>query len=335
MKAGRVGWLIVPWALFVALALGWIGYWNYVAAQTEQRLAAWRLGQNAAGAQVSHGALIRHGFPVLLRLEIPDISYAPARGGWRLQTARADLNIDLLNPQHVILKAAAPVAVSRSDGAVTNMTAQSLVASLRMQGNALAVAGVEADNLALDDPAQPGMLTIAKFVANTRPDPRRMGDYQLAIIADNIALPRPVRSLEAFGLNAPLLRAAIVVEHGAALLQGSPGDPLGPWREAGGRLRFEALDLQWGPVQTSATGEGELDAQRRLEGRLVIPIERPAPILNAIANGPNVSHDARSALRLLATGYLVSGQPITLDVAAHDGVLTIQNIPVRPLAPVY
>ncbi|MBI3438583.1 MAG: DUF2125 domain-containing protein [Proteobacteria bacterium] len=335
MKFGRVAWLIVPWALFVALALGWIGYWNYVASQVERQLTAWQFDQNASGAHVSHGIIVRHGFPVLLRLEIPNISYTPARAGWRLQTARADLNVDLLNPQHIILKAQAPIAVSRADGAVTNVTAQSLVASVRMQEGALAVAGVEADGLVLDDPAQPGTLAIARFVANARPDPRRAGDYQLAVKADNLTLPRPVRSLETFGLSAPLLRGAIVVEHGGALLQGSQGDPLGPWREVGGKLRFEALDLQWGPLRTSATGEGELDPMRRLEGRLVIPVAQPAPVLNAIANGPTVSSDARSALQLLAAGYLVSGHQITLDVGAHDGILTIENIPVRPLPSVY
>jgi hypothetical protein len=335
MNFGRVGWLIIPWVLFVALALGWVGYWNYVASQAERQLTTWQFTQNASGAQVSHGAIVRHGFPVLLRLEIPNISYTPARAGWRLQTARADLNVDLLNPQHIILKAQAPIAVSRADGAVTNVTAQSFVASVRLQGGALAVAGLEADNLVLDDPAQPGTLTVAKFVANARPDPRRAGDYQLALEANNLTLPRPVRSLETFGLNAPLLRGAIVVEHGAALLQGSQGDPLGPWREAGGKLRFEALDLQWGPLQTSATGEGELDAARRLEGRLVIPVARPAPVLSAIADGQNVSNDARSALQLLAAGYLVTGRQITLDVGAHNGVLTIESIPVRALPAVY
>src|SRR5262249_53312611 len=159
--------------------------------------------------------------------------------------------------------------------------------------------------------AQPGHLAVEKFVANARPDPRRSGDYQLALEADNLTLPRPVRSLETFGLNAPILRAGIVVEHGAALLQGSENDPLGPWRQAGGRMRFEALSLNWGPLQTSATGDGGLDQQRRIEGRLVIPVDHPAPILSAIADSPNLSHDARPALQLLAAGYLVTGNQIT------------------------
>ena len=45
-----------------------------------------------------------------------------------------------------------------------------MVASVRMQNGTLAVAGIEADNLVLDDPAQPGYLAVEKFVANAPED---------------------------------------------------------------------------------------------------------------------------------------------------------------------
>jgi hypothetical protein len=133
----------------------------------------------------------------------------------------------------------------------------------------------------------------------------------------------------------PALRAAIVVGEAAALLDASPDDPLGPWREAGGRMRFEALVLNWGPLETTGTGDGGLDDQRRLEGRLVLPVERPAPVINAIAQAPSINDSARRALGLLAASYVVSGDEITLDISAHDGVLRIEGLPVRLLPPVY
>ena len=55
MKFGRLTWLIVPWALFVLLALGWVGYWAYAASQAERAITSWQFDQNAAGARVSHG----------------------------------------------------------------------------------------------------------------------------------------------------------------------------------------------------------------------------------------------------------------------------------------
>lgn len=328
-------WLIVPWALFVLAALGWVYYWNYVANEAERRVHAWRFEQNADGATVEIDRIVRHGFPVLMRLELQGVSYAAARGGWRVETGRADLNVDVLNPQHVILEAKAPISIARASGATTNITADALIASVRTDDNRLAVAGIEADNLVLDDPAEEGVLHATKVVANVRPDARAAGAYQLAFDAQTLTLPHPVRSFEAFGLNVARLRAAIVIQSGELLMQSSPGDPLGPWREGGGRLQFDAVELNWGPLQTTGTGEGGLDTQRRLDGRLVLPVERPAPVLTAIANGPNVDDDARRALSLLAAGYIVTGEDITLDIGAHDGVLNIEGLPVRVLPPVY
>lgn len=328
-------WLVIPWALFILAALGWVFYWNYVANEAERRLRAWAFEQSAQGATAQFTDIKRHGFPVLLRLELQGVNYAPARGGWRMTTDRADLHVDMLNPQHVTLEAKAPIAFARSNGAVTNVSADALIATMRNNNGRLAQAGVEADNLVLDDPAQEGVLHAAKVVINVRPDARAAGEYQFSFDAQTLTLPRPVRSFEAFGLDVSSLRAAIVIEDAGALAQSNPEDPLGPWREAGGRLRFEALVLNWGPLETTGTGEGGLDDQRRLTGRLVLPVERPAPVLTAIANGPNVDGDARRALGLLAAGYIVTGDDITLDIGANDGRLTIEGLPVRTLPPVY
>jgi hypothetical protein len=331
----RFGWLLIPWALFAIVVVGWIIYWNVVASTAEARINTWIAQQNSGGAQVSIQHISRHGFPVLMRLEIDGISYKPARGGWQLQTTRADLNIEMLNTEHVILQPKAPLALVHGDNAVTNITARNFLISVRTQNGRLAVAGVETDDLKLDDPAQPGILAVAKVVANVRPDPRAAGDYQLAFEATDLALPRPVRSFEAFGLSVPSLRANIVIEHGAALMQSGQGDPLGPWRDAGGKLRFEGLALEWGPMTTTGTGEGALDDQRRLAGRLVLPIAHPAPVLTAISNSPGIDPNARQALQMLAASYVVNGRQLTLDVDAQNGVLTLEGLRVRALPPVY
>jgi hypothetical protein len=331
----RLLWLALPWALFLALAGGWMFYWNAAAGTAEQRLREFVAAQNASGAQASIARIERRGFPVLLRLELHNIAYAPARGDWRASSERIDLHVDLLKPQHVIFKAETPIAFARADGAVTNLAAEGLIASLRTEGGALAVAGLQADRLTLDDPAAEGVLSAEKIVFNLRPDARKAGDYQLSLDANALNLPRPVRSFESFGTSIASLRAGIVVEHGAALTTGAPGDPLRPWREAGGRLRFEALELNWGPVQASGAGWGGLDAERRITGALTLPIERPAQIFAALAKGPRVSEDARRALGLLAASFALSGEDITLDVEAAAGALRLEGLTVRTLGPVY
>ncbi len=328
-------WLVVPWALFLAAAIGWIAYWNIVAGAAEQRIRAWMSEQQTQGASANVGRIVRHGFPVLLRLELQNPSYAPARGGWRIDTERADLHLNLLNTEHLTLEAMAPIAVSRAGGAVTNVTADALIATLRTERGALALGGIEADNLVLDDPAEEGQTRVRKVVLNVRPDARAAGDYQVSFDTQALTLPRPVRSFEAFGQDVSALRAAMVVTHGAALMDAAPGDPLGPWRDAGGRLRFEALVLNWGPLATTGSGEGGLDAERRLEGALNLPIEQPAPVLRAIAGGANVNQSARQALTLLAVSYELSGDDLTLDIDARDGWLRLEGLTVRPLPAVY
>ena len=331
----RAAWLVIPWLLFIAAALGWAGYWFYVAGQIETRLADWAQAERARGAQVSYATPKRHGFPTLMRLELNDVSYAPSDEPWRATTSRIDINVNVLNPYHLIAEAKAPIALSRSDGAVTNIDADALLASVRMDGDTLAQAGIESDNLRLDDAAKDGVLSITKLVANVRPDPRAAGEYQLALEITGMHLPRAVRSFEQFGLDVTRLSAAIVAEHGAELLDNTDGDPLEPWREAGGRLRFEALALNWGPLEATGTGQGGLDSERRLQGVLTLPIERPAPIFRALAEAPNLDESARRGLTLLAIGYTMNGDDITLDIEANNGIMRLEGLSVRTLPPVY
>lgn len=331
----RYLWLIVPWAVFMLLAIGWTIYWNTVAGEAERRLNAAIAAQQADGATASVGAITRHGFPAIMRLQLDNVAYAPARGGWRATTERVNLHINLMNAEHLTLKAEAPIAIAREDGSVTNIAADTMIGSFRTANGALAQAGIEADNITLDDPNEDGVLSARKLVINIRPDARAAGEYQLSFDATELLLPRPVRSFEAFGQDVAALRAAIVIEQGAALLEAAPGDPTGPWREAGGRLRFDALALNWGPLQATGTGFGGLDAERRLTGDLELPIEEPAPIFTALAQAPDADDDARRALGLLAAGFAISGDDIKLDVEAQDGVLRLEGLSVRELPPVY
>jgi hypothetical protein len=336
MKA-RWLWLAIPWAVFLALAIGWAIYWNVLAGGARARVEAWLAAEQARGAQASIGRIEAKGFPVLMRLDLHDIAYAPADGGWRASTAQGALHVQMFNPQHVIFEAGAPIAFTRDDGDVTNISADALIVSVRGADGALAQAGVEVDNLTLDDPAEAGVLSARKIVLNVRPDPRAAGDVQIAFEAQGLGLAQPVRGFEALGQSVEALRAAIVIEHSAALLRGAEGDPLAPWREAGGRMRFEALALTWGALQATGTGDVGLDDERRLSGALALPIEEPGALFRALAGGPEVEDedDTRQALTLLSAAFAQSDQGLTLDVEAQSGVLRLEGLRTRTLPPVY
>src|SRR5690606_25394981 len=93
-------WLAVPWTVVIVLAIGWIAYWNFVASAAEQRIRVFVAEQQADGANAYVGRIVRHGFPAMLRFELHELVYSPANGSWEASTARGDLHLNLLNPQH-------------------------------------------------------------------------------------------------------------------------------------------------------------------------------------------------------------------------------------------
>ncbi|HRP10059.1 MAG TPA: DUF2125 domain-containing protein [Terricaulis sp.] len=328
-------WLAIPWALFIALTIGWVIYWNVLANGARERVEAWLAAEQARGAEASIASIEARGFPVLLRLELRDVAYAPAGGGWRLSTAAGALHVQMLNPQHVIFEAEAPLALARDDGHVTNISAEKLIASVRWAGEALAQAGVEADNLLLDDPAEEGELRAEKLVANVRPDPRAAGDVQLSLETRGLMLAQPVRSFEGLGQRVENLMLAAVIEQSAALAQSAEDDPLGPWSDAGGRLRIEGLVLKWGALDAAGVGHIGLDGERRLMGELNLPIKEPAGFFQALSASPEMDSGARQMLMLLSASFARSPEGLTLDLEGRDGVLRLEGIRARTLPPVY
>ncbi|HWA01036.1 MAG TPA: DUF2125 domain-containing protein [Caulobacterales bacterium] len=325
-------WLFAPWALFALIVAAWLTYWFVAAGTAEQRVAAFVAQQQRAGADVRIGRISRHGFPVLLRLELDDVAYAPRQRNWRAASARVDLNINLLKPAHIVLQQRAPLTIDRAEGH-TDIAAEAMLMSVRMQGAALAEARLEADALALTDRGREGALAAQKLVAALRPDPRNGADYQLAIQATALHLAQPVRTFERFGQDVAVANAALVIERAAALLE--PSDPLEHWRGAGGRARLEGLTLEWGPLEANAQGAVALDAEHRLAGRLEAALPRPAPALNALAQSPNLSYQQKNALSVFALGLALANRDVRVHLEAADGVLKLENVPVRTLAPVY
>ena len=328
-------WLVIPWTIFLALAIGWVSYWNVLANGARARVEGWLAAEQAQGAEASIGRIEAKGFPMLLRLELRDIAYAPANGGWRASTARGALHVTMFNPEHVIFQARAPIAFARDDGDVTNISADTLIASVRFSGGALAQAGVEADNLVLDDPREAGVLSARKIVLNLRPDARAAGQAQVMLDAQGLSLAQPVRSFEGLGQDVEQLMFAFVVEEAEALRHSAANDPLGPWRAAGGRVRVEGLVMKWGALDAAGAGHIALDDQRRLTGELNLPIKEPAAFFRALAAAPEANDETRMMLTMLASSFARNSEGLTLDVTGQDGVLRLEGLRTRTLPPVY
>jgi hypothetical protein len=327
-------WLWGPWLVFALLAAGWVMYRQAAAGAAEHELNAWFAEQRSGGAEVSCARTQPRGFPVLLSIALEECAYAPAGGDWRAHAARLDLNVNLVNPSHVIFAAKSPIEFVAGETRHV-LSVDNLLLSLRRDGEALAQAGLEIDALELDNPDRDGEVRARKIVINVRPDPRAAGDYQMALNVEALALARPARGFERFGQEIETLSGAIVLTHGAALLDAPKSDAFGQWRAAGGRARAEGLRLAWGPLEAEGQGEIGLDGENRIEGRLDLDIDRPAPALRALAQSEGLDRDARRAIELIAAGFALTGQGASFDVEARDGRLRVENAPVRALSPIY
>lgn len=334
-KRPRRLWLFLPWALFVAIVAGWTFYWFAVADAAERSIAQWKASVAREGGGVTYTRVVRHGFPVLMRLELSDVHYQAPRAHWSLATAEADLNIEMLDPSHIILEYKAPVTLTHADGSTNTISADTAVVSLHNRGVALVQDGVEASNLSVADSAKPGVLHVAHVTANIRPDPSAASNDQLAFSAQGVTLARPVRSFEGLGQTIASLDAGIVIEQALALTAPHDADPLQPWRQVGGKARFEYLSLNWGALEAHGTGEAALDDQHRLTGNLRLVIPHPGPALSALAQSPSISSDTKQAIDLVALGLALRGHHVTFKVDAGDGELRIEHTRVRSLDPLY
>jgi hypothetical protein len=250
-------------------------------------------------------------------------------------TAEADLNIEMLDPGHIILEYKAPVTLTHADGSANTISAGSAVISLHNRGNAMLQDGVEVSNLSVADSAKPGVLRVAHATVNVRPDPTAPANYQLALDADGVTLARPVRSFEGLGQTIAEINGGFVIEQGAALTAPSRDDALAPWRQARGKVRFEYIALDWGALNAHGDGEATLDDQRRLTGNLRLNISQPPAVVSALAQSPSISPDAKQALDLIALGLALRGHHVTFKVDAADGELRIEHTRVRSLDPLY
>lgn len=333
-KAPRRMGLWVPWALFAALVVLWSIYWFALAIGARNELNRQAERFNKTGAQFFAQSIEIKGYPLHLAIEINGAQIVTADRLFRASTPQLVIHINLSNPNQAAVTFPAPVDFVRSD-APHRLTGQNLRAGFRLRGKTVTQAGIEGDDVRLDDLDPDGFDFTAKhFVLNARPDPRGHGAWQVALSADNLGLGKPVRGLIPLGQEIARLNAALVLEKLQALRGGRGENPLARWREAGGGLRVEALDLEWGAAKTNATGHISLDDTRRITGELTLNIASPARVLTLLATGPDLRDSARNVLALTAALNTGAAQ-LSLPLQAYDGWLFLNRAKLRRLAPVY
>lgn len=318
-RASRWG-LIVPWALFALIALGWFGYWTLLKDQAVKQIDAAIAQAQAKGLDAGYGSVSADGFPMRLSLRFKEVRYAPADAAWRVTAPLVSVHVNPTNPLHIIAGFDSAATLAGSGGSEHVFQAKTAALSVRVDtSGALQRISLELDGFALSraGEAQPGS-RIAKLVAHVRPDARSPGRLQLAADGAGVRLARPVTRFEALGQD-------IAELHLRGTLEAPPG-ALSPdaliVAVTDGVLRLEGFGLTWGPTTLTGVGEIGLDPQHRPEGALDVTIADPAATFAALG---------APELAALAP----TNQPLTAPLTAKGGVLSLGPVPLRALPPLY
>lgn len=319
-------WLIVPWAIFIVLVIGWTIYWNVLANGARAALDAAIAQQQRTGATAEVGTVRARGYPLQLALDITGARYAPREGAVALSAPHLLVHINPVNPRHLI--ATFPEPLTLQTGAATRTFASpSLMVSAKVAAdNRLNYIGAEASDLAVTTGERVDRL--ARIVLNLRPDPRDAASWQAALHIENWALGAPVIGAEPLGQNVSALDAAIVLEHAREARN------LSAWRANNGAARIEVLRFTWGAAQGEAQGRIGFDSENRFAGALNMTLTEPRRALAAFAAAPDTSRSTARALEALAVVSALSGDTLSLPLRAQDGALYIGPARIRALGPV-
>lgn len=157
------------------------------------------------------------------------------------------------------------------------------------------------------------------------------------------ALSVAARTLELTTVAVPALGP--VIQEAAGRFRAEPALPtldraaLAAWRDWGGRIHVDGLEIAWGPLRVSARGTLVLDDELRPAGKLDARLQGFTAIIDVLeATGrlsENEAHTARIVLSLLAERQGNSGDPVlNVPLQAMAGSLFLGPVRIARLASV-
>jgi len=258
---------VVALAAAAAVAALYAAWWFFLADRWQVGIGRWTASVAAKGWTVSTGAVTRSGFPGAIRLDLAAPEAHDAAGNsWAGPPSALSISpFAPLDPRfvasgtHQFAPAGWPPLAVAADTVIGHVeVAHGEPAALILEARHAAAGAVVLDALHLDlhRLAAPGASDATAPV------------LALVIGIDGLALPEG---------TAPVLDRTIASAHLALRLRGrippgAPKDALAAWRDAGGTLEIDSLDLDWPPITTagSATLALDKDMQPELAGGFTV-----------------------------------------------------------------
>jgi hypothetical protein len=317
------------------------GYWVWWAGQLERGIAQWREQQRLRGYEISYGGPAINGFPLahVARFDAPMIQW-PAGARWQgpALIARAPL----WDPRTVTVSFAGRhvlehLNAGRLDAATVDSRGADGSLRLRSDGR---LESAEATLHGLEVLAAPfGQVTSDRLHLWLAPDygqePGPELGYAFSLETSELRLPPSL----AAPLDPTAERIVAAGRLDGVFPETEPRLALAAWRDNGGALELERVEIEWPPLAVEASGRVTLDEAFRPQGQLAAHIAGLPELLDRLAERglmtPEQASTTKLAVLALAGTRDAKDRPVlAAPIIFREGVLYLGPLPLARISPV-
>jgi len=339
----RLRYVFFIGAVIGAVAGYWL-LWQHLAGRVEAAADAWIAAEKANGREVTWKSREHGGFPYRLSLTFRDLAWSDSKSpiAWRVESAEITAYLQLWNFQHVIFLQQGTQSIAWRDGAGAAhriaFTPEKSRASLVLDGAGewqRFAADIAKPVFAEGPETLLGGAAAEQVLIHLRRGENAPPSTEIALQIFKADLPKAWNN--PLGLKADHLRLIGAVNGASA--GSNLQDRLATWREGGGVVNFETVDLGWGPLGYQGSGTLALDRQFRplgaMAGRMTGMEAGVDALVSAGLMRQQDAAPAKAALAALAQRGEKGAPPsLTLPFSIQDGVVSLGPVPLAKLAPI-
>jgi len=326
-------WLAAAAGLAAALVLADVAVWRLATARMQAALQAAMDDMRAAGWVVQCSAAERSGWPWAATVAVADVRVqgggSALPGGLAWSTDRLVLSVALTDPWHLSVSPQGEETLRLSHLPAVAFAADPMLARLPLGAGrpdhaeltATAVTGGLLHSRRRQD------VSIGQVSAQVQLRAAAAGglDAALSFAARDIGLPDNFR----WPLGGSVNSLAAAVTLASPRVWGTDSrEQAQSWRDGGGKVRVQSLDLHWGPLSLQGDAALSLDAGLQPAGTGHVHITGFGPALDALADagviGTGMAATYKAVLGLMASD---PSSAINLPLTLRDSTLSLGEIP--------
>lgn len=316
-------------AAVVLLSLGWTGYWFWIRDRIATEMELWIAARRAEGIEISDAGRHIGGFPLRIEIVVEQPKVAQ-RTLWSWSAPRLRAFIQPWNLTRVIFDLGPSQAIEWTEAGQprrAELSGERALASTHFSRDGrLQTAAADLTKPVLTDSGL-GESKAERLQLHLRanhgetPD-RPEGSFGFAVQADKLRIPQALKT----PLGSDIAALKIVTTLPPPL---PPIDrrELAAWRDAGGVVNVDQLEITWGPLDASGNGTVTLDRDMRPLFSFGTSIRGFNPTVDAYTQAgllkPNQATGLKMALAALAKPDAKGRPTAQMPIAGQDGRLYV------------